>query len=92
MSVSDAPVRNIRIQNADRLVSHKAIYRRYGHVRQVQISTKTNFCDGAIMARPRTFEPEEALQAIQRVFWKKGFEATSLRDIEEATELNEREP
>ena len=76
------------MQNADRLVSHKAIHRCNGRVRQVQIPTKPNFCDGDIMARPRTFEPEEALQAIQRVFWKKGYEATTLRDIEEATELN----
>jgi len=40
------------------------------------------------MARPREFEPEEALDAIMRVFWRNGFEGTSMQDIEAATGLN----
>lgn len=40
------------------------------------------------MARPREFEPEEALGAIMGVFWRKGFEGTSMQDIEAATGLN----
>ena len=39
------------------------------------------------MARPRTFEPEEALAAIKDAFWRRGYEATSMADIEAATGL-----
>lgn len=37
------------------------------------------------MARPREFEPEEALAAIKNAFWRRGYDATSMFDIEEAT-------
>ncbi len=37
------------------------------------------------MARPREFEPEEALAAIKDAFWRRGYEATSMHDIEGAT-------
>lgn len=40
------------------------------------------------MARPRAFEPEQALDDIMKVFWRKGYEGTSLQDIETATGLN----
>ncbi len=40
------------------------------------------------MARPRGFEPDEALTAIKEAFWRGGYDATSLRDIEQATGLN----
>ena len=40
------------------------------------------------MARPREFDPDEALEAIMHVFWERGFEGTSLNDIEVATGLN----
>lgn len=33
------------------------------------------------MARPRAFDEEEAVQKAMEVFWKKGFEATSLTDL-----------
>jgi len=39
------------------------------------------------MARPRTFDPDEALNAARDVFWKKGFQGTSLDDITAATGL-----
>jgi TetR/AcrR family transcriptional regulator, transcriptional repressor for nem operon len=40
------------------------------------------------VARPRGFEPDEALTAIKEAFWRGGYDATSLRDIEQATGLN----
>jgi TetR/AcrR family transcriptional regulator, transcriptional repressor for nem operon len=39
------------------------------------------------MARPRTFDPDDALDAARDVFWKKGFQGTSLDDITAATGL-----
>ncbi len=40
------------------------------------------------MARPRSFDPEQALDLARDVFWQKGFEGTSLDDITAATGLN----
>lgn len=40
------------------------------------------------MARPRSFEPAEALSHILNVFWEKGYEGASLQDLEAATGLN----
>ncbi|NOX83917.1 MAG: TetR/AcrR family transcriptional regulator [Alphaproteobacteria bacterium] len=40
------------------------------------------------MARPRGFEPDDALTAIKEAFWRGGYDATSMRDIEQATGLN----
>jgi AcrR family transcriptional regulator len=40
------------------------------------------------MARPRTFDPDEALDLARDVFWQKGFQGTSLDDITAATGLN----
>ena len=37
------------------------------------------------MARPRTFEPDDALDAAMRVFWRKGFAETSYDDLVSAT-------
>ena len=39
------------------------------------------------MARPREFEPEIALSTVMDVFWRQGFEGTSMNDIEGATGL-----
>ncbi|MXN63702.1 TetR family transcriptional regulator [Stappia sp. GBMRC 2046] len=39
------------------------------------------------MARPRAFDPEDALLKIKETFWRLGYEGTSLQDIEAATEL-----
>jgi len=40
------------------------------------------------MARPRAFDPDKALEDIMNLFWERGYEATSLQDIEAATGLN----
>ena len=39
------------------------------------------------MARPRSFNPDEALDLARDVFWRKGFQGTSLDDITAATRL-----
>ena len=39
------------------------------------------------MARPRSFDPDEALDLARDVFWEKGFQGTSLDDITAATGL-----
>jgi AcrR family transcriptional regulator len=39
------------------------------------------------MARPRSFDPDEALDLARDVFWRKGFQGTSLDDITAATGL-----
>ncbi len=39
------------------------------------------------MARPREFDPETALDRIQRAFWEKGYHGTSMQDLEKITEL-----
>ena len=39
------------------------------------------------MARPRTFDTTTALQQAIQVFWEKGYEGTSMGDLEEATGL-----
>ncbi len=38
-----------------------------------------------MMARPREFEPTEALQRAMMLFWEKGYEDTSMADLVEAT-------
>ena len=40
------------------------------------------------MARPRSFDPDEALDLARDVFWQTGFQNTSLDDITAATGLN----
>lgn len=39
------------------------------------------------MARPREFDPESALDQAMQVFWAKGYDATSLDDLCDATGL-----
>jgi TetR/AcrR family transcriptional regulator, transcriptional repressor for nem operon len=39
------------------------------------------------MARPLGFDPDAAVSALKAVFWTRGFEATSMQDIEAATGL-----
>lgn len=40
------------------------------------------------MPRPKTFNPDEALDKAMHVFWHKGYEATSMEDLLEAMDLN----
>ncbi len=40
------------------------------------------------MARPQAFNTEEALHGALSVFWRKGYEATSLADLLAATRLS----
>lgn len=39
------------------------------------------------MARPREFNEGDAVRVASRVFWHRGYQATSIRDIEDATGL-----
>ena len=39
------------------------------------------------MARPREFDQNDVLDKVVGVFWSRGFEATSIQDLEEATGL-----
>jgi AcrR family transcriptional regulator len=38
--------------------------------------------------RPRSYDPEQALQQIMEAFWKTGYSGTSLDDLSDATGLN----
>lgn len=40
------------------------------------------------MARPRAYDPDEVIDKAMGAFWLKGYDATSLADIEAATGLN----
>ncbi|MBG0829772.1 TetR/AcrR family transcriptional regulator [Planomonospora sp. ID67723] len=40
------------------------------------------------MARPRAFDPEQAVAAALDTFWSRGYEGTSIGDLEAATGLN----
>ncbi|NIZ63244.1 TetR/AcrR family transcriptional regulator [Sedimentitalea sp. CY04] len=39
------------------------------------------------MARPKEFNPDVALRALQKTFWEKGYHGTSMQDLESATGL-----
>ena len=39
------------------------------------------------MARPKEFNPDIALRALQKTFWEKGYHGTSMQDLESATGL-----
>ncbi|MDQ6616003.1 MAG: TetR/AcrR family transcriptional regulator [Actinomycetota bacterium] len=40
------------------------------------------------MARPRSFDRQQALVAAKEVFWQQGYERTAISDVEEATGLS----
>ena len=39
------------------------------------------------MARPREFDEERVKEALMKIFWQKGYEATSMQDLVDATGL-----
>ena len=38
--------------------------------------------------RPREFDPEQALDRAMELFWRKGYEGTSLTDLTQALEIS----
>src|SRR5512139_3231149 len=40
-----------------------------------------------VTGRPRSFDPDEVLEHAMGVFWRKGFDATGVADLEAATGL-----
>src|SRR3982751_3383022 len=43
--------------------------------------------NGRVAGRPRSFDEDQVLDQIMMLFWKKGYEATGLADLEQATGL-----
>ena len=39
------------------------------------------------MARPREFDETDAIRVAADTFWRRGYQATSIKDVEEATGL-----
>lgn len=40
------------------------------------------------MARPREFNKDDVIERAMRLFWEKGYEATSIRDLKQATGIS----
>jgi TetR/AcrR family transcriptional regulator, copper-responsive repressor len=48
----------------------------------------SSLLDNGSMGRPKSFSREDVLEKAMPVFWKRGFAATSLQDLEQATGVN----
>ncbi len=54
----------------------------------VQETLYSSYGERVKMARPQEFNREDVIDKAIEVFWRKGFEATSVQDLVEATKLN----
>src|SRR5262249_47711648 len=51
-------------------------------------SSLTRRCRRPRMARPKEFNPDDAIERAMQVFWHKGYEATSMEDLLSAMDLS----
>jgi TetR/AcrR family transcriptional repressor of nem operon len=55
--------------------------------RSVKNMEMSQMLEPKVIGRPREFNEDQAMAKIMNVFWEKGFEGTSMSDLEIATEL-----